>query len=218
MTSSTRYPESCICAAGHTSGATLWKRKKWPSQSKACTWKIGGLYAVEEKIRMEHLEGEAVVKLRREKSYPIIKELEKWCKEEYGHTVDKSPIAKAMFYMYTRFEQLSGYVNDAQFCIDNNPVERSIRPLTLNRKIRSSPDHMSSSMQRQFSFHWWDAVGKIRWTQNYGCRTCWLGYRRKEREEKTITPIYCHLIGKDKQESYNKVKSQTCFVRFLTLL
>ena len=31
---------------------------------------------------MEHLEGEAVVKLRREKSYPIIKELEKWCKEE----------------------------------------------------------------------------------------------------------------------------------------
>ena len=54
--------------------------------------------------------------------------------QEYGHTVDKSPIAKAMFYMYTRFEQLSGYVNDAQFCIDNNPVERSIRPLTLNRK------------------------------------------------------------------------------------
>ena len=30
--------------------------------------------------------------------------------------------------------------------------------------------------------------------------------QEKEREEKTITPIYCHLIGKDKQESYNKVK------------
>ena len=59
---------------------------------------------MEEKIRMEHLEGEEVVKLRREKSYHIIKELEKWCKEEYGHTVDKSPIAKAIFYMYTRFE------------------------------------------------------------------------------------------------------------------
>ena len=36
--------------------------------------------------------------------------------------------------MYTRFEQLAGYVNDARFEIDNNPVERSIRPLTLNRK------------------------------------------------------------------------------------
>ena len=39
-----------------------------------------------------------------------------------GHTVDKSPIAKAMFYMYTRFEQLSGYVNDAQFCIAQEPA------------------------------------------------------------------------------------------------
>ncbi len=36
--SSTRYPESCICAAGRTSGATLWKRKEMTSQSKACTW------------------------------------------------------------------------------------------------------------------------------------------------------------------------------------
>ena len=25
---------------------------------------------------------------------------------------------------------MSGYVNDAQFCIDNNPVERSIRPVS----------------------------------------------------------------------------------------
>ena len=67
-----------------------------PPRARHALGQIGGLYAVEEKIRMEHLEGEAVVKLRREKSYPIIKELEKWCKEEYGHTVDKSPIAKAM--------------------------------------------------------------------------------------------------------------------------
>ena len=39
--------------------------------------------------------------------------------------------------------------------------------------------------------------------------------QEKERGRKTITPIYCHLIGKDKQESYNKVKSQTCFVWLL---
>ncbi len=41
---------------------------------------------------------------------------------------------KGGVYRMLTFEQLSGYVNDAQFCIDNNPVERSIRPLTLNRK------------------------------------------------------------------------------------
>ncbi|NMX06336.1 transposase, partial [Bacteroides vulgatus] len=42
-----------------------------PPRARHALGKIGGLYAVEEKIRMEHLEGEAVVKLRREKSYPI---------------------------------------------------------------------------------------------------------------------------------------------------
>lgn len=103
-------------------------------RSKHALDKIGQLYAVEDRIKTERLEGEAVKKLRREISYPIIRELEQWCRKEYEYTIDKSPIAKAMFYMYTRFEQLSGYVNDAQFCIDNNPVERSIRPLTLNRK------------------------------------------------------------------------------------
>ncbi len=57
MTSSTRYPESCICAAGRTSGATLWKRKEMTLRARHALGQIGGLYAVEEKIRMEHLEG-----------------------------------------------------------------------------------------------------------------------------------------------------------------
>lgn len=66
--------------------------------------KIGGLYVVEEKIRMEYLEGEVVVKFCWEKLYFIIKELEKWCKEEYGYMVDKLFIVKVMFYMYICFE------------------------------------------------------------------------------------------------------------------
>lgn len=123
-----------LCCWAHVRRKFVEAEGSDPPRARHALEQIGRLYAVEEKIRTEHLEGEAVVKLRRETSYPIIKGLEKWCKEEYGHTADKSPIAKAMFYMYTRFEQLSGYVNDAQFHIDNNPVERSIRPLTLNRK------------------------------------------------------------------------------------
>ena len=123
-----------LCCWAHVRRKFVEAEGNDPPRAGYALEQIGRLYAVEEKIRIEHLEGGAVVKLRREESYPIIKGLEKWCKEEYEHTVEKSPIAKAIFYMYTRFEQLSGYVNDAQFCIDNNPVERSIRPLTLNRK------------------------------------------------------------------------------------
>lgn len=123
-----------LCCWAHVRRKFVEAQGNDPVRAKHALDKIGELYALEEKIRREHLEGEAVKKLRRENAYPVIKELERWCKKEYGDTVPQSPIAKAMFYMYTRFEQLSGYVNDAQFSIDNNPVERSIRPLTLNRK------------------------------------------------------------------------------------
>lgn len=105
-----------------------------PPRAEYALKEIAKLYAVEQKIKEEGVLDEAAVQLRRENSYPVIRELEEWCKSEYSKTVADSPIAKAMSYMYTRFEQLSGYVNDARLQIDNNPVERSIRPLTLNRK------------------------------------------------------------------------------------
>lgn len=123
-----------LCCWAHVRRKFVEAEGNDPPRAKYALDKIGQLYAVEERIRKECLQAEAVVKLRREIAYPIIRELEKWCRKEYADTVDKSPIANAMFYMYTRFEQLAGYVNDARFCIDNNPVERSIRPLTLNRK------------------------------------------------------------------------------------
>ena len=105
-----------------------------PPRAEYALGKIAKLYEVERKIKRQGLVDDAAVQLRHEVSYPVIKELEEWCEEEFAKTVIGSPIAKAMSYMYTRLEQLSGYINDARFQIDNNPVERSIRPLTLNRK------------------------------------------------------------------------------------
>ena len=161
---------------------------------------------------------EAVVKLGRERR-TYYQRTGKIVQGEYGHTVDKSPPAKAMFYMYTRFEQLSGYVNDAQFCIDNNPVERSIRPLTLNRKntLFSGSHEAAHAAAIFFSLMGCCRENKVNpklWMQDVLIRV-----QEKEREEKNdYTILYLPLIGKDKQESYNKVKSQTCFVWLLTLL
>ncbi len=115
-----------------------------------------------------------------------------------------------MFYMYTRFEQLSGYVNDAQFCIDNNPVERSIRPLTLNRKntLFSGSHEAAHAAAIFFSLMGCCRENKVNpklWMQDVLIRV-----QEKEREEKTIT-IYTDLLpfnwkNTDKQEksTYNK--------------
>lgn len=123
-----------LCCWAHVRRKFIEAEENDPRRAGYALEKIRELYRIEQKIKEDKLEGEAVVKLRQEKSYPVICELEKWCRQEYGLTIDRSPIAKAMFYMYTRFEQLAGYINDARFQIDNNLIERSIRPLTLNRK------------------------------------------------------------------------------------
>ncbi len=123
-----------LCCWAHVRRKFTEARGCDPPRAERALEKIAGLYEVERRIKEEGITGEAAVRLRREESYPLIKELEGWCREEFAKTPAGSPIAQAMSYMYTRFEQLSGYVNDERLQIDNNPVERSIRPLTLNRK------------------------------------------------------------------------------------
>lgn len=96
--------------------------------------KIGQLYGIEKEIAEKSLDADAAVSLRRKQAYPIICKLEEWAADNRALVLKSSPISKAIEYMYSRMEQLSGYINDAQLQIDNNNVERSIRPLTLNRK------------------------------------------------------------------------------------
>lgn len=44
------------------------------------------------------------------------------------------PVAVAIRYALSRWTALSRYVNDGTIAIDNNPVERAIRPVALGRK------------------------------------------------------------------------------------
>ena len=123
-----------LCCWAHVRRKFIEARSYDPLRADWMLDQIKELYQIEGIIKNEKLEAEVVVKLRQEKSYPIIKNIEGWCKLNYTATPDDSPIRKAIYYLYVRLEQLSGYVTRAEFKIDNNPVERCIRPLTLNRK------------------------------------------------------------------------------------
>jgi len=46
----------------------------------------------------------------------------------------KSAIGKALAYSIERWEQLMIYTTDGKLNIDNNPVERAIRPVAIGRK------------------------------------------------------------------------------------
>ncbi len=73
--------------------------------------------------------------IRVEKAVPILEELGKWMTWEYEQAPAlKSAIKEALAYSIKRWDKLSRYTTDGKLNIDNNPVERSIRPVAIGRK------------------------------------------------------------------------------------
>jgi hypothetical protein len=54
--------------------------------------------------------------------------------QAYVEVLPKSAIGKALAYSIERWEQLMIYTTDGKLNIDNNPVERAIRPVAIGRK------------------------------------------------------------------------------------
>lgn len=81
-----------------------------------------------------HLDYGQRASLRRKLSYPIIRALEAWALNEAGSVLPKSPIGKAIHYLLSHIRQLSRYVNDGRYKIDNNDIENSVRPQAVGRK------------------------------------------------------------------------------------
>ena len=51
-----------------------------------------------------------------------------------GLVSQKGKLAEAIRYAHSRWEGLTRFIDDGSIEIDNNTVERSIRPIALNRK------------------------------------------------------------------------------------
>ena len=91
-------------------GSTRWRRKS-AAGSRTSAWRRGG-----------------------RASQPIVGELEKWIAESQPCVPAKSPIGKALAYFAHHWEGLTLFLGDGRIEIDNNSLERSIRPVALTRK------------------------------------------------------------------------------------
>jgi transposase len=92
------------------------------------------LYNIERKAGNEAFDEQEVMKLRQREALPVLQNLGKWMKEEYIKVAPKSAIAKALQYSISKWKELTTYTTDGKLNIDNNPVERSIRPVAIGRK------------------------------------------------------------------------------------
>jgi transposase len=94
--------------------------------------RIAALYKIEGEIRGRSPEERRAI--RQERIRPLVEALEPWLREKLGLISQKTKLAEAIRYALARWDGLRLFLDDGRVEIDNNTVERAIRPLALNRK------------------------------------------------------------------------------------
>ncbi|MCG6119865.1 MAG: IS66 family transposase, partial [Blastomonas sp.] len=94
--------------------------------------RIAGLYAVEGEVRGTSAERRRAV--RSEHARFIVDDLHHYLEARLRQVSTKSKLADAIRYALSRWDGLSVFLDDGRVELDTNTVERSIRPLALNRK------------------------------------------------------------------------------------
>jgi len=93
---------------------------------------IAEFYAIEKDIRGRSAEERRLI--RQQKARPLASAFEQWLRAKLALISQKGKLAEAIRYALSRWEGLTRFINDGRIELDNNAVERSIRPITLNRK------------------------------------------------------------------------------------
>ncbi len=94
--------------------------------------RIGELYRIEAELR--GLSAEARFAGRQERSAPLIADMRTWLTQHRARVAGKSPLGEALAYIAKHWDGLCVFLTDGRIEIDNNSVERTIRPIALNRK------------------------------------------------------------------------------------
>ena len=97
--------------------------------------------AIEREVNGESAERRLTV--RRERSAPLVAELEDWMRTERAGLSRHPAVAKAMDYMLKRWDGFARFLDDGRICLTNNAAERALRRICLGRKswLFAGSDH-----------------------------------------------------------------------------
>lgn len=94
--------------------------------------RIGELYKIETELR--GLTPEDRLAVREAQSRPLILDMETWLAHHRAHVSAKAPLGEALKYIAKYWNGLCLFLSDGRVELDNNSVERTIRPIALSRK------------------------------------------------------------------------------------
>jgi len=94
--------------------------------------RIAALYKIEDEVRGAPAAQRQ--QIRHERSRVIVDDLRVFLEAKNRQVSAKAKLGEAIRYTLTRWDGLSRFLDDGRVDLDSNAVERSIRPLALNRK------------------------------------------------------------------------------------
>lgn len=94
--------------------------------------RFGEIYAIETEIRGKPAADREAV--RRSRTRPLVEAFKPWLEQQLGKVSGKSRLAEAIRYTLSRWEGLIRFLDDGRLDLDTNAVERTMRPIALNRK------------------------------------------------------------------------------------
>ena len=107
--------------------------KEVPEAAKILRY-ISVLYELEANLKFRNATADEVRRQRQEKAVPILDLIRKLLDTYVTADTPSGSLAAACRYAIERWDGLCRYCDEGYYDIDNNAVERSIRPLTLGRK------------------------------------------------------------------------------------
>lgn len=94
--------------------------------------RIGLLYEIEREI--QGCSPDERLTVRQARSRPIVEDLRAWLEEKRRRMFSGSPTLDPINYVFNQWSGLVAFLSDGRIDIDNNAVERSMRPIALQRK------------------------------------------------------------------------------------
>ena len=95
---------------------------------------IRELYDVEHRAKEQELDSPGIVRLRQQRSKPVLEKIHSRLEEWSGQVLPKSPMGKAVTYALGQWIALNRYVDNGFLSIDNNLAERVLRMVVIGRK------------------------------------------------------------------------------------
>jgi len=107
--------------------------QKRPGIAETGLTKMKHLYDLESAYKEQGLSSERRYEARLNEVGPYLETIKKWCKKHRSKVPKDSPIGNAIHYFINEYDELSGFLKDGRYEIDNGWVERVIRKFAIGR-------------------------------------------------------------------------------------